>query len=501
MSIYNMAKNGIVISHTLMEKIKRFLFKNTTARQTIAKNTFWIALSTTLVKVTRAVVIIYAARLLGTEGYGLFTYATSIVAICAIFSDMGLTNILTRDLATHTEKKPRYLATTLVVKLAFLLFVVFLVALTGPFISKFEGASRLMNIVVLSVALESLRSFFYAITRSESKMEKEAGLNIASEVISTIIILVVFLKNPTPYSLAIAYLIGNTIGFLITLISLRTYLRDVPRHIDTALMKPIIQSAWPFTIMGIFGVFMTNIDSVIIGAFTDTHTLGLYAAAQRPINLLYILPGFFSVSLFPLLAKALKDNEHDKITHVTEKASLFALAIALPLVSGGILIAKPLINVVYGYAYIGAVSTFQILLLALVVVFPGVILSDVIFVKNKQKMFIKASLIGAIANVVLDLLLIPRYGIAGSAVATLCAQIIMNGMFFSEITHSHSLRLFSGLKNILIATVLMSLVTYACISLSLSLIYTLCMSSIIYTGILFIRKEPLINDIRTSFHI
>jgi O-antigen/teichoic acid export membrane protein len=207
------------------------------------------------------------------------------------------------------------------------------------------------------------------------------------------------------------------------------------------------------------------------------------------------------VSLFPLLAKALKDKEESKITHVTEKASLFALALALPLVSGGILIAKPLINVVYGYAYIGAVSTFQILLLALIVVFPGVILSDVIFVKNKQKMFIKASLIGALINVTLDLLLIPHYGIAGSAIATLCAQVVMNGMFFSEITKSHHLRLFSGSKNIFIATICMSLITYISISFSLSLMLTVLMSSIIYIGILFVLREPLLNDVRSSFRI
>lgn len=496
-----MVKNGIVISHTRMEKIKRFLFKNTTARQTIAKNTFWIAVSTTLVKVVRAVVIIYAARLLGTEGYGLFTYATSIVAICAIFSDMGLTNILTRDLATHREKKSHYLATTLVVKLAFLLFVILLVAITGPFISKFEGAAHLMNIVVLSVALESLRSFFYAITRSESKMEKEAGLNIISEILSTILILIVFLKNPTPYSLAIAYLIGNTIGFLITFISLRTHLRDALSYIDTTLMKPIIQSAWPFTLMGIFGVFMTNIDSVIIGAFTDTHTLGLYAAAQRPIGLLYILPGFFSVSLFPILAKNLKEGDSAKVVAITEKATLFSFLLALPIVCGGIIIAQPLMNTIYGNAYIGAIHTFQILILCLIAVFPGTIFFDVIFAKNKQKSFLKASIAGAVANVGLDLLLIPRYGIVGSAIATLVAQTIINSMFFFELKKIYKLNILSNMSKILLATMFMSLITYISISFSLSLMLTVLMSSIIYIGILFVLKEPLLNDVRSSFRI
>lgn len=482
-----------------MEKIRHFLFNNSGIRQTVVKNTFWVAAGTTLTKIIRVIVIIYIARALGTEDYGIFTYAMSLVAIFAIFSDIGLTSILTRELTKRTEGKKEYLSTALVVKLSFLIGTIVLIAIFAPLITKFEAAKPLLIIIAITVAFESLQGFFYAITRSQNKMEVEAGLSIITEILITVLVLFVFFKHPSIKALALAYMIGNSVGLIITLFFLRKNLNGIFKYFRKDLVKNIIMASWPFAIMGFFGIFMTNIDSVIIGIFSSPHVLGLYAAAQKPISLLHVLPNFLAIGLFPIINKFSRDKEEKKLSSVVEKSALASLLIALPIVAGGIIIAEPLISITFGYEFIAAVSTLQILLLSLLIVFPGSMLADLILAENKQKVFIKSSFLGAATNVILDLLLIPIYGIVGSAVATVIAILVAYSFFFIEARKITKFNINSGIKKMIIATIIMSIVAYILRTLSVPLLLIIGFSAILYFGLLMLMKEEMIEDIKLAF--
>ncbi|MBP7846398.1 MAG: flippase, partial [Candidatus Pacebacteria bacterium] len=411
-----------------MNKIKNFLFTNISIRQTIVKNTFWLGISTTISRIVRGIVIIYAARILGAENYGIFTYAMSLGLIFITFSDIGLSGLLTRELSKREgADKESFAATALLLKLGLIILGIIATIILGPTVASFETAKPLMAIIALLLAFDSLRSFVYSISRSENKMQTEAGLEIITEVFITVLCLFMLFQNPSAKSLAIGYTIGSGLGLMGALVVFRKYIINISTKTKNILIKPILGAAWPFAIIGVFSVLMTSIDSVIIGIYTNTSTLGLYGAAQRPISLLYLVPGFIYTSIFPIMSRLVGNNKNKQISVLTEKSMTLLSGISLPIVVGGIILASPIISVAYGQEFIGSVLTFKILLLTLLPVFPGMILSNVIFAENKQKIFIKSTLLGACTNIALDFLLIPIYGIAGSAIATFIAQIVMNG--------------------------------------------------------------------------
>jgi O-antigen/teichoic acid export membrane protein len=309
-----------------------------------------------------------------------------------------------------------------------------------------------------------------------------------------------FFTNPTPYTLAFAYMIGNGIGLVAMGIAVRRYVRNVLTHIKYSLILPILRSSWPFTIMGAFGILMTNIDSVIIGHFTNAETLGLYGAAQRPISLLYIIPGFLNISFLPIISRFASEQKN-RMQHLVQKTVALALCIGLPITVGGILIAKPFINVAFGYEYIGAVLTFQLLLVSLLFSFPGSMLSDVMLAENKQNVLIRSSILGAITNVILDLLLIPRFGIAGSAIGTICAQLVANGIFFIEARKMYRFHLVRNLWKTIIASVVMGVFTWFLLFASLPLILIIPLAGVMYIAVLLVLKDSLVQATLASFRI
>lgn len=463
----------------------------------IMKNSFWFAFGTTVTKLMRAVILIYVARALGANQYGIFTYALSLVGIFMIFADLGLTNILTRELSKESNEKNSYLSTAFIIKIGFLAFAILLSGIFGPIISKFDQAGPLVILIAVFVALESMRSFLYSITRAQNKMQTEAGIGIVTEFISVGIILFMFLHNPSVKSLIDAFIIGNLVGVIITLLFLKSNFEGIFKYFKKDLVQPIIHSSWPFAVMGVFGIFMTNIDSVMIALWNDPSVLGLYSAAQKPISLLYVLPGFLSISLFPLISKLVSENKGN-LRNVIEKSYRISLSLALPIIIGGIILAGPLLTVTFGDEYIGAMLTFQILLLTLIPAFPGAVFADVIVAEDRQRIFIISSAIGGAVNVLLNFILIPTYGIAGSAVATLVALITTNGILYLRIRKSHHINIFTGLGKIIISSLVIIPIAYLLKNSFVPLIVVVPSCAIGYVLMLIALKAEIITDIKQS---
>src|SRR5512141_2957028 len=104
----------------MFEKIKRSLFENKDTRQTVAKNTFWLTVANFGGRGIKAIIIVFAARALGTAGYGVFSYALTLAAFFTFFLDPGVNSMVMREIpkARDEESRLRILSTTFVMKLA-----------------------------------------------------------------------------------------------------------------------------------------------------------------------------------------------------------------------------------------------------------------------------------------------------------------------------------------------------------------------------------------------
>lgn len=483
----------MILSQQVMNSVKNFLFNNIGTRQTIVKNFIWLSTGVTASKIVRSLMMIYAARILGVEQYGIFTYVLSFAAIFNIFSDIGLTGILTRDLTKNSQKK-EYLATSLCIKLVLIFVTIILVSFVSPIFSNIESAINLMYIAAFLLAFDSIRNFLYAIYRSENRMQFEAILELITEILITIVGFYIIFRISDEKLFLAGYAVASGIGMLLTMLFLRRSLVGVMRFFDKKLVPVILKSAWPFAFMGVFGVLMTNIDSVIIGSILSINDLGVYAAAQKPTTLLYMIPTFLYTSLLPFFSKFSVSDEKSKTQVLIRKSVTASLCVALPIVFCGIVVAEPLLNVVYGAEYSGAAVVFKILLLALLFVFPGTILSATLLADNKQNILLRSSVVGAVLNVSLDLILIPRFGIVGSAIATLIAQAGLNLIFFIEIGRHYKTVTFSDSFKIIISSILVALITFIMVSKSFPLLFIIPAAIGLYFIFLVAAKEEILND-------
>lgn len=479
----------------MLVRIKNLLLSNATPRQTVVKNVFWLFSGEGVGRLIRAIIVIYSARVLGAAEYGVFSYAMAISGFVAIFSDLGVGAILTRESVKNPTNRQEYFATALAIKMGFMVINTALILFAVPLITNVAGALPLLPLIVGLLFFDTMREFSFAMSRALERMEWEAWVKILTNIAIAGFGFSFLLAWPTAYSLTVSYVIGSAIGFLAIGFILLPYFREFYRHVRLSLVSEILMLAWPIGLLGVLGSIMINTDMVLLGYWRSVEQIGFYSAGLKPVLLLYIAPTLLASAVFPAFTRLALVNK-ERFRYVLEQAVVGTFFLGLPAVTVGAVLAPELITLVYGAEYAPAVPSFILLLATILVVFPNTILANALFAHNKQRAFLWFVAVGAISNALLDIILIPRYGIEGSAVATVIAQTLTNALVWRQMKKTSPFTVAQRLPRILLASILAAALALALKLAGVHVLITLGLSTALYFALLFMIKEPLFHEIR-----
>ena len=429
-------------------KTKRFLLENSSVNQTITKNTFWLFVGQLISRLLRAIIVIYSVRVLSIESWGAFSFSLGVVTFLTIFSDIGINALIIRQSAQEPELKSQYLATAFFCKLGLLAMLITSVLAILPYITKIPEAKVIIPILIFVFAFDTLRDLGAALSRAMEKMQIEAGLQIFTNFAIAALGLIFLYNLRTSQSLAIGYALGSFLGLIAASYALRSYYGNLFKNFNKNLIVPIFKTAWPFGLLSIMGIIMLNTDIIMLGWLTTPSDVGYYAAAQKLIQLLYVLPTLISISLFPALARILTKSK-EQAAIILGKALTIIIILAIPIALLGVIFADFIINLVFGSAYLPAVNSFRILMLSILIVYPSSLLGQAIFAYDRQKAFIGLVVWSALGNVIFNFLLIPKFGIAGAAIATVIVQITTNAYLWKKVRAISGIAIWPHLKNFL----------------------------------------------------
>lgn len=400
----------------MIHRIKKFIKDRNATQYAVIKNTGWLFFGEIGSRAARSVLAIIAARMLGASGLGEWSYAMALGGFLMFFEDAGIGLFVTREFTKDTEKKKEVFGTALVLKLILLGAATLLILGVGPFISSIPEASTILPVVAIVLIFDSLRGFFFSISRAEEKMHVESRTQLITSLLVVGFGLLFLLISPTPLSLALGYALGGAIGFLIIFLSVRKYIPNLISSFSKKLFKHIFFSAWPFTILAISNVVMFNTDTLLLGKFSNVTEVGWYNAATRIVQIFYIIPALFSVVTFPVLVK--KATGPGGLKFALRKSLLLMTVVMIPLILVLTLGSTLIINTVFGKEYAPAALPLAIMAFSFIPVFIGTMLNNAVFALDKQKKFVLPNIVGIIMNAGLNLILIPRLHATGAAIAT-----------------------------------------------------------------------------------
>lgn len=194
-------------------------------------------------------------------------------------------------------------------------------------------------------------------------------------------------------------------------------------RLDTANARDLLLYGFPVILTTVGGIVLTYTDTVLLTVFSTLEEVGIYQAALPTANILLFLVGVISAVLFPVVAEMWERKQKPLIAAAVQEIYKYSFILLLPLILGIISFPDIVLNLLFGPAYVAGAPVLSVLVLAaMFLVLNGVhaaTLSGMGMPANNTK----AVGAGAVLNLLLNLILIPRYGGLGAAVSTLVAAI------------------------------------------------------------------------------
>lgn len=401
----------------------------------LLKNIFYSGLSF-FSNVFLFVLMILAGRLLGDKDFGKFSFVLSVVFIFEVFIDFGLAQLLVRDIAQDENLSIKYLGNSIGWKFLFstplFLILVVLIILISPS-KEVRVATYLLGAATVLKSLNlTSRSFFQAYERFDLDLLFLLIERIALLLFGAFVLF--FKKGIIP--LASVFLVVRFFTCALSLIILNHKIVKVVPKFEFNFIKELQLKALPFGLLQVSLILFAYIDTVMIFLMRTEAEVGWYSASYRIYESIAAVPSLLAVVLAPRLARLFIT---DKVSHLdlASRACKYMFILSFPVNTIGVVISKDIVHTLFGMEYKNSVMPLQILLFGTIFVFQSWILGAIIGSIKKEKVGMYISFTGLIFNIVLNLILIPNYGINGASVATVLGEGIFTVLSLSYLYIAH----------------------------------------------------------------
>lgn len=430
--------------------------------------------------------VMYTAQYLGAEGFGILSLGLSITTIFGIVVDMGLNTLTVREIARNKSLINKYIYNITLIKLILSILTFGLIYLTVNLIGYNSTVSNVIYTIAIYTIIYSFVGLLNAIFQANEKMEYVSINTIINSVLMFLGTLIGIYYGFTIQYFASLYVISSILVFIyISIMYLRNF--SLPKiEIDLNFWKSSLNEAWPFGITTLSATLYTYIDSIMLSIMNGNEVVGWYSAAYKLMLITLIIPMTINVAIFPVMSKFFKSSR-ESLTLLYERYFRYMIIIGVPMGFGTTILADKIILLIFGQGYTQSITALQILIWTMVITFAGASYIQLLQAINKQLIITKISLSCVIINIVLNLILIPKFSFIGASFATLITEIFLV-VFIILSTHrsGYGIKIKMVIKylfKVLFASIIMSIFLLYFNSLNLFLL--MFMGSLVYVAVLY----------------
>ncbi|MEJ5961237.1 flippase [Pedobacter immunditicola] len=390
------------------------------AFQKYFKNTSWLMFG----KILSMIVGFLIARYLGPVSFGDLSFADALTAIVAAVGTLGLDSFIIREIIKEPNKKNEILGTSLAMRLAVNLLIIPISI--GIYLLFHEFSDKPGRPLTLIITLLSIASFFKSFNVIDSYFQSQVQSKYVVQVQNIVVILsavvkivLVWLNMPLIYFAAAITLDALILAMgLVWMYHIRGF--DMRQWtFNWSRAKSLLQQSFPLILSAVMVSIYMKIDQVMLKNVGSAE-VGIYSAAAKISEAWYFIPLAIVTSVFPAIINARQtdlDRYHKRLKNLYDLLIFMSLPVAIVLSFFG----TDLIHLLYGNRYEGAGPMLSIHIWSGVFVFLGVASSQYLLAEGYTKISFQRTAFGAVANILLNLWLIPLYGGVGASIATLIA--------------------------------------------------------------------------------
>ena len=389
----------------------------------VAKNTVYLALADIANKVMVFLFFALAARHLGTERFGVFSFALAFATMFSVFADLGLGFFTAREIARDASVASRYVGNALAIKIVASALLVGIVSLAVRLLGYPEATVVVVTVVSLFLLASSVLLYYGSVFQGFERMEFTA----LSRVLQTGALVVggLILGRGAAVTLHYAWLyVGAGYAAAIAAVAIGAAVLVKPGlRLDFREWARMLRAAFPFGLAAMFVVLYYWNGTALLSKLRGNTEVGLYSAAFRLVLGVGFLAYAFSGAMYPVMSR-LHAGATERLKSSITTSLRYVTILAVPLGVFGLVLAGPIVRFVYGSQYEGSVAMLRVLALWGGFASLNSMLSNYLYAVNRQRAVVLQSVVALSVNVCLNVTLILLLGGLGVAISITAAEFV-----------------------------------------------------------------------------
>lgn len=367
----------------------------------------------------------YVCRVIEADGIGQINFFQSIISYISLFTCLGIPMYAIREIARDRSDVVQMNRTAMEILLLHSMLtlvgyaIVAILCLTVPQIQVNIPLFLILSLTIFFTAIGC--EWFY------QGIEDFKYITIRGLIIKTVsvVLLFIFVKSKTDLLYYGCYTVFGVLGGnIFNFFRLRKYIHreniifselHIKRHI-----KPVLKV---FSFSVVTSIYL-QLNTVLLGFLKNALAVGYFAAATKVMQMLLTMSVCLGSVMMPRASHLIAENKEAEFNRLIQKSYDFTLAIALPMTIGLIFCAPSLITALCGVKFEHSILPSQIIApIILMVAISNIFGIQVLFPKGKINIVTLCCGIGAVADLILNLCLIPFFSYIGTSIAYLGAEV------------------------------------------------------------------------------
>ncbi len=398
------------------------------ARKVFA-NISYLLIARTAFRLLTAFVLIYSARYLGVERFGMFETALAWSNAFLAVNDIGMSTLIVREAARDEKTMAVYFGNTLFVEVIMSMVLYVGIIAIGIGVGYDPMIITLLMILGAAGLAFEFRKVMRGIFRVMLKLKFVAALEILNGVLYLLLAIWIF-SSFTDLDVGLIGLAHSRLWVnVIIVVALFIYtLKFVRPSFAPKLIWPMIKQSYVFTLYNLFFMLYFQIDQIILSIMGTSTDVGIYSAPAKIVTVFLFVPLMVFQVIMPIMYRYSADDieKYKRINHLVWR---YVAAFGIPAGIGLWYLAPEIVDLVFGDSYASSVPVLAVMGGFLAIRFTGISQGNSLTTTDRQGLRALIQVISVGINIVLDILLIHVYGALGAAYATLITESLISGSY------------------------------------------------------------------------
>jgi O-antigen/teichoic acid export membrane protein len=428
----------------------------------VFKNTFFITLGNLALKILDFLFNIYVVRRLGDNRLGRYAVVLAFVGLFQIFAELGISQYVMREIAKDRSRTKSLIWNLVVLRLLLAILALGWITLLGIAFGFSQEVVLGIFIFTSTFILAAIQAPIQTVLTAYERFDYVTAMTVVRQI-ALVILGTIFLFSGLGF---IWLIVANLISILpaITLgiwAVRRLHLIDFEIQVTPRAWPALLRAGLPFGIISLTLMISFSIDTVMLKMFKTDNVVGWYSVAYSLIFGINFLTRGFKEAIVPSLSHTFV-RDPSKVEWWYYRTVRVIMMLSSPIAVGGMLIAYPLIRVLYTEAFLPSALALQILIWDSPLLMFSAFCGNITTVIGEERSAARIYTINALANIILNALLIPRFGFVGASVVTVVTDLIGALQFYSLLRRKLNMpNITSILCRVSIAAMLMGISIWA----------------------------------------